>query len=421
MEAISSFEITIFFLLIFLSGFFSSVETAMHSLSKITIKKILSEGGLSGKILGVWTGNQDQFLSAIYFGNNILKVSASVLAASIAIDFARFHGLYEPYALGISILISTLFFLIIGEVAPKTVAQHSPEKTFLILAAPINFTLTLLRPVSAFFSWISRFVVWLLGSSLSRKNLNVTEEEIRAIVEAGEQDGAIEEDEKQMIHSIIELGDTTAKEIMVPRVDMICVDVETPMQEILDIMGREKLSRIPVYEHSIDTIVGILHIKNVMNFWRKNIQDMTAIEFITMPYFVPETKKVDELLREFQSKHMQMAIVVDEYGGTAGLITMEDVVEEIVGEITDEYDDHGPMIRKQDDGSYLIDSKVEIGALNEQLGLQIPSGDYHTVGGLIMWIVRRVPKKNEVVTYDNLKFTVMEADRKRVHKVVLSF
>jgi len=416
MDAIAPLEIVVFIILALLSGFFSSVEAAMHSLDKITIKKILSRGGQRAHLLELWTSEQSKFLSALYFGSTILNVGATVLASSVTVDIARLHGYYEPYALATATGIITLFLLLFGEVAPKTIAKHNPEKMFLLLAAPINFTLILLRPFSAVFNYVSKFVVWILGGSKQDYTLRVTEAEIRDVVEAGE----IEEVEKEMIHSVIEFGDTIVKEIMVPRVDMICVDVETPMHEILDTFDREKLSRIPVYENTIDTIVGIIHIKNILNSWRKHIEDMTAIEFISLPYFIPETKKISELLHEFQSQHLQIAVVVDEYGGTAGLVTMEDLIEEIVGEITDEYDEHGPIIKKQEDGSYLMDSKVEIHLVNEQLRLQLPSEEYHTIGGFILWLFKRMPKKNESINYQNLKFTVCDADRKRIHKIALS-
>ncbi len=416
----SSFEIAIFFILIFLSGFFSSVETAMHSLGKISIKKILSRGGVRAKLLELWSSNQNQFLTTVYVGNNIFNVGAAVLASSITVDIARLRGYHEPYALAIATGIITFVLLLFGEVIPKAIARHHAEKIFLLLAAPMNIALTLLRPFSAFFSWISNIIIALFGGEEQKRSLGITEDEIKAIIEAGEIDGAIEEDEKEMIHSVIEFGDTIVKEIMVPRVDMVCVEVNSSMEEILDRMAEEKLSRLPVYEETIDTVVGVIHIKNIMNFWRKNVQNMHAIEFISMPYFVPETKKVSELLKEFQSSRMQMAIVVDEYGGTAGLVTMEDLVEEIVGEITDEYDENVPPIKKQEDGTYLLDANVEIHQLNEQLELAIPSDEYNTVSGFILWLLRRMPKKNEVVQYQNLKFTITDADRKKIHKIQLS-
>ena len=419
MNDISAFEITVFFVLIFLSGIFSSVETAMHSLSKVSIKAILKRGGTRAKLLGIWSSNQNKFLTTIYVGNNILNVGASVLASSITMDIARHYGYREPYALATATGVITFILLLFGEVVPKAIAQHNPERIFLLLAAPINIALTLLRPLSAFFEWISRIFITAFGGSEQLRSLAVTEDEIKAIIEAGEIDGAIAEEEKEMIHSVIEFGDTIVKEIMVPRVDMVCVEVGTPMEEILEIMAEEKLSRLPVYEQTVDTVIGVLHIKNIMNAWRKNIKEMAAIEFISMPYFVPETKKVSELLKEFKTNRMQMAIVVDEYGGTEGLVTMEDLVEEIVGEIKDEYDDSSPMIKKQDDGSYLIDSKVEIHLMNEQLNLNIPSDEYNTVGGFILWILRRMPKKNEVIQYEKLKFTILEADRKRIYKIAV--
>ncbi|KAB2880507.1 HlyC/CorC family transporter [bacterium] len=421
MNAISSFEITVFFALIFLSGIFSSMETAMHSLSAVSIKEILTRGGTRAKLLGIWSSNQNKFLTTIYVGNNILNVGASVLASSITIDIARYHGYHEPYALAAATGVITFILLLFGEVIPKAIAHHRAEKVFLVLAAPVNIALILLRPLSAFFVWISRIIINAFGGAEQVRSLGVTEDEIKAIIEAGEMDGAIAEEEKDMIHSVIEFGDTIVKEIMVPRVDMVCVEVETSMEEILEIMASEKLSRLPVYEKTVDTVVGVLHIKNIMNAWRKNIQDMSAIEFISLPYFVPETKKVAELLKEFKTNRMQMAIVVDEYGGTEGLVTMEDLVEEIVGEIKDEYDDSSPMIKKQDDGSFVIDSKVEIRQINEQFNLNIPSDEFSTVGGFVLWILRRMPKKNETIQYERLKFTIIEADRKRIYKVMLQF
>ncbi|MCB0833778.1 MAG: HlyC/CorC family transporter [Bacteroidetes bacterium] len=419
MDDVSSFEITVFFALIILSGIFSSVETAMHSMSKVALRKILDRGGTRSKLLELWISNQNKFLTTLYVGNNILNVGASVLASSMTVVYARAHGYREAYALAVATGVITFVLLLLGEVVPKALAKHNPDRTFLILAAPINIALTLLRPFSAFFEWISKIVVAAIGGEAQIRSLGVTEEEIKAIIEAGEMDGAIEEDEKTMIHSVIEFGDTVVKEIMVPRVDMVCVDANTSMDEILDTMAAEKLSRLPVYDQSIDTIIGTIHIKNIMNFWRKSIQDMSAIEFISLPYFVPETKKVAELLQEFRTNRIQMAIVVDEYGGTSGLVTMEDLIEEIVGDIEDEYDVRQQHIKPHEDGTYLIDSKTEISELSDALGITLPSENFNTVGGFILWILKRMPKKNEVVTYENLHFTITDADRKRIYKLIL--
>ncbi len=418
MDDWSSLQLFVFFLLVFLSGFFSSVEAAMYALSKMTLKRLLAREGFQFRLLHIWVNERSTLLNALYFANTVMRVGATVLATRLTINIARESGFQEGYALLIAVVCITLVLLLFGEAAPKTIAQHSPEKAFMILAPPTDLALTILRPFSVMFAWISRLVVAALGGSTAG-TLSVTEAEIKEVVDAGQKDGAIEESEKKMIHSIIAMGDTMVKEVMVPRVDMVCVDVETPMEEILDLMDREKLSRIPVYENSLDTIVGIIHIKNIMNFWRRSIQEMHAIEFITMPHFVPETKRVSELIKEFQSQHMQMAIVVDEYGGTAGLVTMEDLVEEIVGEIQDEYDDKTPLIRQQEDGSYLVDAKVEIDEFNQHFHANLPRDEYHTIGGFVMWLLRRMPKKNETVSYGPVRLTVLEADRKRIHKLRL--
>jgi putative hemolysin len=416
MDDWSSLQLFVFFLLVFLSGFFSSVEAAMYALSKMTLKRLLAREGFQFRLLHIWVNERSTLLNALYFANTVMRVGATVLATRLTINIARESGFQEGYALLIAVVCITLVLLLFGEAAPKTIAQHSPEKAFMILAPPTDLALTILRPFSVMFAWISRLVVAALGGSTTG-TLSVTEAEIKEVVDAGQKDGAIEESEKKMIHSIIAMGDTMVKEVMVPRVDMVCVDVETPMEAILDLMDREKLSRIPVYENSLDTIVGIIHIKNIMNFWRRSIQEMHAIEFITMPHFVPETKRVSELIKEFQSKHMQMAIVVDEYGGTAGLVTMEDLVEEIVGEIQDEYDDKTPLIRQEEDGSYLVDAKVEIDEFNQRFHANLPRDEYHTIGGFVMWLLRRMPKKNETVSYGPVRLTVLEADRKRIHKL----
>lgn len=418
MDSWYTLQVFIFFIFVLLSGLFSTIESALHSLSKVSLKKLLEREGLHVHLLQTWSRDRTTLLNVVYFGNTLVRVAAAVLATRITIALARESEFREAYALALAVAAITLILLLLAEVVPKTIGRHSPERTFLILAPPADLALRIIRPFSAGFNWISRLVVALLGG-VSSGSQSVTEAEIKELVDAGEKDGAIEESEKQMIHSIIEMGDTRVKEVMVPRVDMVCLDIETPMEEVLETMSREKLSRMPVYENSLDTIVGILHIKNILNSWRRGVKDMRAIEFITMPHFVPETAKVSDLIKEFQMRHLQMAIVVDEYGGTAGLVTMEDLVEEIVGEIKDEYDEATPLIKKQEDGSYVLDSKVSIDEFNQTFGTSLPTEEYQTVGGFVLWYLKRMPKKNEVIDYDKLRFTVFEADRKRIYKLVV--
>lgn len=416
---ISGSEIIFFFLLVFISGLFSSVERAIYALPKITLKKVQSEHPSASGLIGWWEHKPADFFNTLYAGNILFKIAATVLVTPIFIHLMEYYGYPEWWGVGGAMIIISFLVLLFGEVIPNTIAGVAPVFVLRLLSPVMKYAMKALRPAAWLFLMTSKGLIRAMGQQEESVHTAVTEEEIKEIIEAGEAAGAIEETERDMLHSIIEFGDTVVKEIMVPRVNMVCVEVSTPMEEILEIMANEKLSRLPVYENSIDTIVGILHIKNIMNCWRKHIQDMSAIEFITIPYFVPETKPVAELLREFQANRLQMAIVVDEYGGTAGLVTMEDILEEIVGEITDEYDETTPTLQPQEDGRYLLDASMEINAVNEALDLSIPAEEYHTIGGYILWHLKRMPHKNESFRDGRLNWIIKEADRKRVYKVML--
>ncbi len=419
MESVITVQLALFFIFILLSGFFSSLMTALYHLNKVTMKKIMLQKSRISAFLDRWENAPALLLNDLYVGNNLFKVCAAILGTVLALEIAADWPEIAWWIYGAGMVLIPLSVILLSVILPNTIAQYYPSRVIALMIPVVNGLSLALWPVNRMFYLMTRLLQWILGRSPEAINTNVTEDEIKEIIEAGEQDGAIEETELEMIHSIIEFGDTLVREIMVPRVNMVCVEVSTPMEEILEIMADEKLSRLPVYEQNIDTIVGTLHIKNILNCWRKNIKDMSAIEFTTMPYFVPETKRVSELLKEFQSHHLQMAIVVDEYGGTAGLVTMEDLLEEIVGEIKDEYDDAGPSIRPQDDGAYLVDALAEIDTLNETLGINLPSDEYNTLGGFILWHLRRMPHKNETFEYGSLRITVTEADRKKIHKALI--
>lgn len=416
---VSGSEITIFFILVLISGLFSSIERAIYSLPKITLKKIQAGSNSASGLIDWWENRPADFFNVLYAGNILFKIAAAVLVTPMFIHLMAHYGYPEWWGVGGAMIIISFMVLLLGEVIPNTIASHAPSLVLKILGPMMILFMKVLRPLAWLFLLTSKGLIRVMGSKDETVNTNVTEQEIREIVEAGEAAGAIEETEREMIHSIIEFGDTVVKEIMVPRVNMVCVEISTPMEEILEIMAEEKLSRLPVYDQTIDTITGILHVKNILNCWRKNIREMSAIEFIAMPYFIPETKPVSELLKEFQANRLQMAIVVDEYGGTAGLVTMEDILEEIVGEIKDEYDENLPVIKPQDDGLYLLDASLEIDTVNESLNLNLPTEDYHTIGGFLLWALKRMPHKHETLVYENLKWTVKEADRKRIYKVLL--
>ncbi len=416
---ISGSEITFFFILVLISGLFSSVERAIYALPKMTLKKIQLERHSASRLIGWWESEPGDFFNVLYAGNILFKIAAAVLVTPIFIHLMDHYGYPEWWGVGGAMIIISFLVLLLGEVIPNTIAGVAPSIVLRLLGPVMVLFMKLLRPLAWLFLLTSKGLIRVMGSKDETDPANVTEEEIKEMIEAGEAAGAIEETERDMIHSIIEFGDTVVKEIMVPRVNMVCVEVSAPMEDILEVMAEEKLSRLPVYEHTIDTIVGVLHIKNILNCWRKNVKEMSAIEFIAMPYFVPETKPVSELLKEFQANRLQMAIVVDEYGGTAGLVTMEDLLEEIVGEIKDEYDETAPAFTPQADGSYLLDALIEIDVINDSLHLDIPTEDYHTLGGYLLWLLKRMPHKNEVIEDGSRVWTIKESDRKRIYKVRL--
>lgn len=236
-------------------------------------------------------------------------------------------------------------------------------------------------------------------------------------MEEGEEHGAIEEETETMIGDVLELSETRIREVMTPRIDMICLPAEADMNEILTVFSQHHYSRIPVYDETIDNIIGILYIKDLLNFWGKSDVWISAVELIRFPYFIPATKRVDDLLEEFQKKKIQIAIVVDEYGGIDGLVTMEDVLEEIVGEIHDEYETIDSPIKQKDKNTFLIDGYAGIEMINETVGLNIPEGDFETISGFIMERLGKIPLIGEVLTYKNLKITIIEATEKTIEKV----
>lgn len=404
---------------IILSAFFSASETALNSLTNASIRKLIAGSGRRSKLMKLWVESPGKVLSAILIGNNLANVAASVLASSLALSIAREMGSRDAIALAIVTGIVTFILLVFGEVSPKTYAQSNSSRYVRFVSGPLYVVLISLKPASWMLAKIAAVFVFLIGGETKRKGLTVTEQEIISLVEAGEKDGTIEKEEKSMIHSVIELGDTIVREIMVPRVDIIGVDVSSGMDEVLHVMSKHKLSRMPVYEETMDNVVGIIHIKNVMAFWRKNVKEMPAIEFVAAAYFVPETKRVAELLAEFRERRIHLAIVVDEFGGTAGLVTLEDIVEEIVGEIEDEHDTQKEFIREKADGGFLIDSRIDIDELNSRLELSLPDSEYNTLGGFISSLVKRLPKRNERIMYGDLTFVIREVDKKRINTVEL--
>lgn len=408
-------EVLLCFALVLLSAVFAGTEEALAALTKPGLQRIAERGRRRAKVVAAWEAHPDRVMAALMIARYALAVAAAIVAAHLALDLTSPDD--RRWTLALTCALVTAVLLTLGQMTPRLFARGRAEAIVLRMAGTLRLLMAATAPVSWGLSRIAFGIAYALGGRPAPAAPAVTEEEMRALVEAGVEDGTIEQEERELIHSIFEFADTTVREVMIPRVDMVCVEASMPMEEVLDVFADRKFSRLPVYDETVDNIVGVIHIKNILNFWRKQVADMTAMEFVVMPHFVPEAKKVIELLEEFRQQRIHMAIVVDEYGGTAGLVTMEDLIEEIVGEIEDEHNRATHPVRRAEDGSYVADARAEIDRLNETLSLNLPKGEFETVGGLIYHRLGKIPARGEQVELDGVRITVLDGDARRIRRV----
>jgi len=402
---LSSFLLLLF--LILLSAFFSSAETSFISLGKYHYRKLLEADKKKGEKLSFWFENPEKILITTLVGNNFVNIMASVMAASISYNY--FHKIVPSLIAGIMAFV----ILIFGEIIPKSIAKKHSEKVALLSSYPLKIFSIIFYPFVKLLLFISNLFLMIFGEKIETIIPVLTEEDVKAMITAGEEEGVIEKEEKEMIHSIFELGDKMVKEIMTPRVNIIATEENTPIEEIVKIISSHGYSRIPVYRENIDKIIGIVYIKDIISRQTKeNWQNLKAKDIMRNVYFVPETKKIIELLRELQMLKLQMAIVIDEYGGTAGLVTMEDLIEEIVGEISDEFKKDEKEYIKIMDGKYLLKGNMEIEKVEELTGMEIPDIDVETIAGFVLSHFGRIPNKGEEFIYNSFKITVQDVGDK---------
>ncbi len=388
-------------ILLLLSAFFAGSEIALFSVNKVRIRKLAEEGLSQAVTLNRLLERPNRLLATILVGNNLANVGIAAIVTSLAIMFFGNQGV------GIAIGVATLLILIFSEITPKAFAAKNAERVSLFVAWPISALVKLLYPVVRGIVLVTNPIVRMFGGEIERPF--VTEEEIKMLVELGEKEGTIEKEEKEMIRGVFKFGDTTAKEVMVPRIDMSCIDGDAPVKEAKKVALETGYSRTPVYDGSIDNIVGFLFTKDLLNVDK---EDTKVKDIMRQAYYVPETKKLDEILNEMQEGKTQMAIVVDEYGGTAGLVTLEDLVEEIVGEILDEKEEF--PIKIIDDTTAAINAKTSISDVNEALGTILPEDDFGTVGGLVFNTLGDIPVVGEKVEIGNVTLIV---DRMRSRRI----
>jgi len=396
--------------------FFAGSETALTTLRRITIKRVVAQGSRAGKGFSLWLQDPNKLLTTILIGNAVAVIFASVLATSIALDFSVSYGWSGKFVVASATLIVTVLVLVFGEVMPKTYARENAERISVINIEPLRWITKLFNPLVQVLVVPANFLIQLLGGKKLKGIPLFTAQEIRTLIEVGEKEGVLDDEEKRMIESSLEFGETIVREVMVPRVDMHCVDIDDEPEEIFKKIRKMAYSRVPVYKGNVDNVTGIIYSKDLLTALRN--RELIIIEDLMRPaYFVPETKKVSELLEEFRKGRMHMAIVVDEYGVTAGLVTIEDLVEEITGEIMDEHDVEKETIVKLSDEVAIVHAKEDLDKINEELDLQLPAEEFDSLGGLVVDLFGRVPRVGEEIKFGNLKFVVQEADRRKIVKL----
>lgn len=410
MDTGETVQIIILIVLLLLSAFFSSAETALTTSNKIKIKRLADDGNKNAALVLKLTDNPDKMLSAILIGNNIVNIFASSLATMFA------QSLWGNWAVSIATGVLTLLVLIFGEIAPKTAAANFANSISLKYAKPIYGLMTVLTPVIFIVNILSSGVMYILGLKKNSKESTFTEDELRTIMNVSHEEGVIEKEEREMINNVFDFGDAEAKDVMIPRIDMCMVDVNCSYDELMDIFKENKYTRIPVYEESGDNVIGIVNIKDLI-FYRTD-EDFNIRDFLREAYYTYEYKKLSELMIEMKKDSVNITIVLDEYGLTAGLITIEDLLEEIVGEIRDEYDyDEEDIFKEISYGEYIVDGQTKLDDVNEHLGLSLESEDYDSLGGYIIGCLDRLPAQGDKVEHDTVTLVVDSMDKNRIDKI----
>ncbi len=425
------FELGLIVVLILLNGVFSATEIALVTIRRSRIQQLIDEGHRGAVRVQRLKANPGRFLAVIQIGINFLGFLASAFAAVSLVDgmehwlaqFGRAAGRRRrasPLIVVTGLL--TIFTIIFGELVPKQIGLAHAERVAMSTSRLLEVLGTLFSPLVAFLTWVTRHVSRLFGADVAAEE-RISSEELRLIIEQGGEQGILEAEEEQMIHAVIELGDQRVHEVMVPRIAMVTLPATATFDDAIELVVEEGHSRIPVYETTVDEIVGILYAKDLLPFLKTDAPDHPALRtLLRTPVFVPESMSVDDLLHELQRRKVHLAIVLDEYGGTAGLVTIEDLIEEIVGEIQDEYDEEEPLIVALSDDEVRVDGRAAVDDLSSLFDTELALEDedeYDTVGGLIYHRIGGVPKPGDQVSVDGLTLTVETTDGRRVGKVLV--
>lgn len=416
MELFASSFILLGFLLM-CSAFFSGSETAMFSLNSIRLQHLEKEGSAPAKIVSNFLKHPSKLLVTILIGNEVVNVFASSTAASFCV---RFFG--EQAGPIVATAGMTILLLIFGEVTPKTFAVQFPQKYAFAVSRPLHFFSKVVFPIRIILTSIADLILRLIGGTQKSHERLLTGQEFRTLLNVSEREGVVEATEKKMIDNLFDFSEMTVKEIMIPRTDMFCFSLDSSFDDILEKCRAELHAKVPVYEETLDNIAGIVYVKNLLPFIQEGREDFHLRDFLREAYFIPESKKVQELLKDFQEKKIHIAIVVDEYGGTSGLVCLEDILEEIIGDISDEFDtDNLPWRLTLEEGRrYKVNAMMHIHEFNQEFDTDFSQEFYGTVAGLFLHELGRIPKKGDTVTIDDLSLTVTKLRNIRILELIVT-
>ena len=406
-------QLVVLVILLALSAFFSSAETALTTVNRLRVRALVDDGDARAITLSKVIDDPGKLLSAILIGNNIVNISASSIATLLATNFFGSAGA------GIATGVMTFLVLIFGEVTPKTMASLKAEKIALKYAKTVYGLMIVFTPLIFILDLLSGGILRLFGIDPDKRDDSVTEEDLRTIVEAGHEDGVLETEEHKMINNVFDFGDHQAKDIMVPRVDMCFLKLDASYADFMELYKKEKFTRIPVYEETRDNVIGILNVKDLLLYDQD--QEFHVKDFLRKAYYTYEFKNTSELMVEMRKNSISIAIVLDEYGATAGLVTLEDLLEEIVGDIRDEFDEaEAEEVQQLGENEYLVEGACKLEDLNDMIGLGIESEDYDSIGGVAIDALQHLPSEGEEVTLENgVRLIVEKVDKNRIEKVHL--
>ena len=404
---------------IILIALLSSCEVAFISLNRIRLRNLVEKGDKNAKIAQKIRDEHDRLFSAVILSGNLFTILATSIGTAVAINLMG-----EDIGVIVATIAMTILTVVFGELAPKTFAVTHAEKISLTMARPIEIYIKVISPLVTVFNKLSNFIIQLFGGEVKPAPQLLTEEEMKAMIKIGEEEGAIEKEEKEMLHNIFAFGDKKVTEAMVPRTEIVAIPEEAAVADVLSLVEEEGYSRYPVIKETVDTITGVLYVKDIVRKMAKEeVPPQAAIKnFVRDAFYIPESKMVTALLDDMQKNKFQIAIVVDEHGGTAGLITLEDIMEEIVGGLQDEFEaiEAEKEVEILDERTFVVSGSTGIDEINELVGTDIESEEFHTIGGFLFGLFGHLPKTGEQLRYHDLRFLILEMDGRKIEKIKIS-